>query len=386
MAEDAITQAIFDSISGIDDGGNDDNTEISDPVSEGTAGDAGSETHTQTEAASAEGANGESAASRATVAEVEDKLAKELGIDPKRKNNRIPYPDVQRITSTRERKIAEKVAQLFGLEGDDLKNVKYDDLDALFEKHYKSKLKTYDEELGSLRESHQVRTSVEQLIKENPEEYLQMLAMQVPYFRKFVMGQEQNDTTSRKPQATTVEDTIDDKMPEPDVEWQDGSRTYSIEGFNKRLAYERKLAAQEHKKEIAELKKSISPLIDREKAQAVKIASEQKIAAMLERNRKLPGWTDNEAEILELFKKDKSLSVHDAYTLVTSKKYNERIAKLEADIKASRQAGREDAIKEVNTAKPDTSVAVRESVKDGGGETGVDPITATIRKAIAHIK
>lgn len=318
----------------------------------------------------------------AKIAAIEDKLAKELGIDPKR-NNKIPYDRVKQITANREKAIVEKVAKAFGISEDEAKALTFDGLDTVFETHHTKKVGEYETRVREYQAKVDEMTAVEHLIMNDPDKFLRAIAVQNPAYEKFLTPQAVVKE-SEKPVAASTRPPANYKLP-------DGSMTYDMEGIQQLFDWQgQQLLAQvnaAHAQELEAVRAEYRPLIAADKARTISTQSGQKAMELVEGMRKShEGFAENEKEILAAFMGDKRLSIEGAYNRVMIPKLKAEAKAATEAAKASEQAGREKTLAELKKAKPvETSVAAS-GVVDGNDASSTDSIEDAIRQSIAHLK
>lgn len=396
---DAIGDAIRGSLEGMEGRDADPNTPLSaDGGDEG--GDSGGEassSETNTSGTSGVDGNAQGAKPKATaakVAEVQDKLAEELGLDPTKikDNNPIPYHRVRKITSKREADVAAKVAKLLGLDETAAAAVTYDKLDEVFDTHYTKKNATRETEYQRLEGESKTWKHIENLATNHPEKYLEELAVRIPFYRKFVLGG-RNEAASQQTQQT--QQAVDEDYPEPDVPLNNGDATYSVQGLQKYVGVAVNRALKEARAELAALRKEYEPIVKEHKGRQVSQQVEDKIVRHVEylkKNRE--GFAENEAEILQHLMENRSKypsgieGINEAYNAVYTAKTKKRLADLEKAAADAKEAGRQEALEEIKKAKPiTTSVgSTAGDEKDTGPVRTADPLGDAIRKSIAGLK
>lgn len=280
----------------------------------------------------------------------EDPFAKEHGLTPKRpdnRENRIPYSQVKKIAENQVKK-----AQA--------------EWDAKFAPD-REKLTTYEQRVKQVDQ-------IEALMQTDGERFIRMLAAANPdMYGRFAKVLEQQQEA-----AQAAAPAQDDPQPAPDLDLGDGRMTYSVEGMERRMAWERRQAAKEIEGRLGE---RIKPFEDQQKADAERRKAEAeyndrvaKVTERLEKARKWPGFTDNEAEIREALKTNESFDLHDAYVSVV-------IPKMSADKTRVRQ----EVLAELKKAPTATAVASPQTPAANTVDPSVDPIEAIIRSAVRAI-
>lgn len=163
------------------------------------------------------------AAAAAATKEAQDELAEALGLgkppaDPKKRaawwKSRLPYSQVHKIVTEREKKLTDSHTSAI--------------------KGYTDKISERDGRFADVQK-------VEDLIKDKPEQYINTLAEIFPdtYGKLFAPIR-----ANGKVAAPLAEVTDPGPRPEPDYELPDGSKTYSLEGLQKRMEWEQKVTEQ----------------------------------------------------------------------------------------------------------------------------------------------
>ena len=336
-----IEQVIANSIEGLDSGDSD----------SGDFGDTGGDTSVEnTPELSASEEGGEAVAEETespiaeapALAEVEDALAKELGINPKNKNNRIPYHRVQAIIKKAEEKHAAQLAER------------------------EAKLNSFQR-----YESPEFQTALRgwEMLEKNPEQFLGALAQADPRYAQLLRREEQ----AAKPQA---QPQVDEGEIQPDVLLPDGSLGYSPQAVQRMAAQQARQVAMQVKQE---LEQAYGPMRNayetHQQAQALRGQVEQKVASRLREAQTWPGFKEHEAEMAEAVAKDPSITtVEQAYFKVVAPK-----------LAANRDSIRKEVLAELNRKRhaAQGSVAPTSRTPAASGPRDTEDI---IRDAIAGLE
>ena len=271
---------------------------ISDALND--AGDVGADDSPATDTASGETPAADPATPASSAPAEEDPFAKEHGLVTRRpdgRENRIPY---SRVKAINQRAIEKAKAE------------------------WEGSLAQERQELARLREYQKALEPFESVVDVDGDRLIQALAARNPaLYGKFAKVLEQAAAAA----AVAPEDQ--DPRPEPDFDLGDGRLTYSDKGFEKLRAWDRRQAVREAEERIA---KRLKPIEDEREATRKQMADRQRqqhlereagahVDKLLDRMRKLPGFTEHEAEILTAFKADPTATVHDAYLTVMLPKF-----------------------------------------------------------------
>jgi hypothetical protein len=302
----------------------------------------------------------------------EDAFATEHNLKPKDKHgreNRLPYSAVKRIVGTAERKLAQTVI------GRDVQ--KGEDPRTLITTH-----------LGGLQETIREHTEEKDRINalfERPERFLEVLRTINPRYQE-LLGDPATGVRSRGEAA--AREPVPTDMPEPDVEFGEGERTYSVDGLRRLLAWNTDQVEQRILKEVRPV------LDDRQASEHMRTvilpAVNQKIQYA---QANWPGFKENEAEILSVLQADSAeaertgrpqkLALHDAYIQVRE----QRRMTDEKKLRLTQDEMRKKILAEMKQRPSSTSSAPGPSGKDAPAiESSDDPLTAVINKAISAAK
>jgi hypothetical protein len=292
---------------------------------------------------------GDGAATEAAKqAAVEDAFATEHGLITKRpdgRENRIPYSRVKAIAENQVKK-----AQ------------------AEWEAAQLTPLRT---EHGSMKERLQQIEAIENIMANEPDRFIQMMAEANPAYARFAAVLQQ--AAEQKQQA---DPNADDPMPTQDYDLGDGRMTYSTDGLEKRMAWERRQAAKEAETRISERYKPIEDRYkqetEREKAVRVQETALKQVNAQLEKAKTWHGFEEHAPEILKALQADQNLSMHDAYIQVV-------IPKLAGD----RTKMRQELVTELKKAPNATSTT---STTQAGKSAAPKTLEDIIRESAKAIK
>lgn len=295
------------------------------------------------------------------------------------KDNRIPYSEVTRILTNREKKTALAVVTALGLPGIDTKTYRPETFKSALDAHVAA-YKELQVESADFK-------TVQPIMTKKPDQFLQMLAKTInPEYGEFV--RKGTDTGGAKDAKAEVIDP-NDPEPEPDFKLPDGSMTYSKDGHKKLRAWDRRQIKREAVEEAKkEFEGRISPFEKEKKDRETLESDQEQIARVIDttltRARKRRGFTDNEKEIRELvFSEFKDLPLAEgidaAYEKIVIaqlvKTYDEVYKKVIDDIK---KGARDTSISTGAPPKKEEPVE--------GAEDGDDSVTLAIRKSIAPLK
>lgn len=149
-------------------------------------------------------------------------------------------------------------------------------------------------------------------------------------------------------------------LPDPDVKLSDGSRTFSMEAFQKSII---PFIVEQAKKEAkAEAEHALKPLKEREEQQKVTAQVHERTRTMIADAQQWPGFKDHEADILKALQEDsdKAKAAGKRPTLSLEAAYRQAvIPKLAAD----RNKMREELLKELDTSAKASPSVTRSSAE-----------------------
>lgn len=314
----------------------------------------------------------------AKIADIEDKLAKELGIDPKRKVNNIPYPRVKEITSNRERKLLETAATKFGLKPEEIAKLSFDQLDTLFDTHHTQKISKYDADLAGYKSQLDEVSVVEKLMAADDRKFLEALATEHPTYRRYIEAVDKLAEMEKQKTGGGV-----DQDAEPAL--TDAQGNTSVDMIRANTAWHIKQNDKKWEQKYSELDKTYKPLIERQRAAELSDeATGRMVQTITNARTNWPGFAESEKEILEAFGKNKEWSVRDAYNEVRLQKMQRQVEEQQEAAKAAEKKGREALMKELKDANPsDTSMS---SVADPSGKTAAKSIEDIIREQLVTLR
>ena len=260
-------------------------------------------------------------------ADPEDPFAKEFGLQPQvpgQRENRIPQSRVKdMVEKAKEKALAPLTAELTT---------------------FKEKVADYEKRLGQVNQ-------FEQIMVEQPEKFIQMLT-NIPAYREIfsVLAQveawresQQAGGPGAPPQGAPPQkqEIPGDPMPEMDQTFADGTKGYSMEGWNKFNEWNaRQLEARITKQVEARYK----PIEDAWNAQEQVNRLMPEIERKAAEARTWPMFTENEAAVIQAMKENPRLNLEGAYQLVVFPK-----------LRASREQLRAEVLAEVKNAPRSTS-------------------------------
>lgn len=251
----------------------------------------------------------------------------------RKRENSIPHSRVKEMIARREQKLIATVAKELGISKAEAELKLEDVTGALTERS--TKVTDYETRLRDV-------DTVEAIMANEPERYIQMLAMVNPAYQRFAAVLQQAATAVQQNDDATTRAAADDPMPEPDLDLGDGRKTYSLDGLRKRDEWvERRLTRQlegkigERLKPIEDERKAAA---ERQRVEVIRSQAIERINAQLDVARKWHGFNEHEADILAALKADPKLGLHDAYMQTVmpklvadrTKMRNELIAELNA--------------------------------------------------------
>jgi len=301
----------------------------------------------------------------------DDPFAAEHGIkvfDQRKRENRIPYSAVKRMTTTATTKLKKELAKLvLGKDPDEAKDI----LEQVKERI--TALSGIETEHKSLKEYQTQYESIGKIMQTEPERFLKILPAVNAKYSELL--------TAVKAAAGTP--PPDDK-PKPDVDLGDGKHTYSPDQMAKLIQYE---VSQAIKADRADRDKEIEPLKRRVEVETRVADAKTRLDRMLESARKnWPGFKENEPEIRKVIEEGKANSLYDGHLLVLQAKHDAELKKRETD----REKIRKELMEEAKNAATSTSATGRAAAKKAGdvddGDSGdEDPIEKAIRETIHEL-
>lgn len=330
-------------------------------------------TETVVETPPVEGTTTEKVADAPGIVAEEDLFAKEHGLNPKDKagtrENRIPYSNVKKIVGNAEAKLAEAVLGRPLATGEKAFDVVKTHVARIPE--LETKVQGYETELQTIR-------SVEAIMTDDCERFLQMLPMVNPRYAELLAGKVA--PAEVKPDLTAT------PMPQPDYDLGEGKgKTYSEQGLQKLMDWRDQ---QTEARVIKTMEARLKPLTSKAEAEAQWQAMIPKIQARVDDARKnWEGFKDNETEILAAVNAantaNQQITLHDAYIRVINKKHKEFIT----SNTANEDKIRKKVIEEINKRPSGTStVSTGSPAKVAVVDPDIDPVTAAINASIKGLK
>lgn len=301
------------------------------------------------------------------AAAVEDAFAKEHGIDPqdqRRRENRIPYSQVKKITANAERKLYE------GLTGEKLaEGAPIGEAITKFSTLFKestAKNSDYESRLASVQQ-------VESIMENDPDRFLTMLPSINPKYAELL----KRDTPAERERLAAA-----DKLPEPDYDLGEGKRTYTPEGLVKLV---KAVAAQARDEALAETDKKYGRIGARYEAdQRIESATANFRQHVANAEKNWEGFKENAPKVYEQLRLDTTgkLTLHDAYIRTMNTVHKEALAAAKVD----EAKLREKWVKELKAKPANTSAG-----SSAGVAKVVDPNKPRdpediIREAMAKLK
>lgn len=150
--------------------------------------------------------------------------------------------------------------------------------------------KTLSEQLKDYEDAKAALAEQRTLITGDPKHYLSQLAEVDPRYRSFL------EPPKTEPASQPL------ALPDPDVTLQDGSRTFSMEAFQKSII---PFIVEQAKKEAkAEAENALKPLKDREERDEFERGLRERTQATMADVQTWPGWKENHDAILAVLQKD----------------------------------------------------------------------------------
>lgn len=240
----------------------------------------------------------------------------------------IPHPRVKQMIEKREQKLIAAVAKELGITKA-AAELKLDDVLAGL-KERGTKLTDFE---GRLRHM----DSVEAIIANDPDRFMQMLAQVDPRYAAYAKQQQQQAAHAQQRAGD------EDSEPQPDYDLGNGQRTYSVEGLQKLRAWERRQVLKEVENRVKPFEERIKQDTERAATEKMQADMRERVNQQLERARKWPQFAEHEADILKALQNDRSIGLEDAYMQVV-------VPRLAGD----RTKLRQEVVAEIN-AQPKTS-------------------------------
>jgi hypothetical protein len=270
-------------------------------------------------------------ASAGAQTEEPDELAALLGITGTGKakwTQRVPYSKLHKAITERDKKTREA---------------------------HEAALRTHESRLREVE-------AVERMITEQPEQFVHALIAQNPAYQRFFNVQTAGGGAPQGGNADTPHD-----MPAPDVQLQDGTRTYSVAGLQRLLTWNTQQAEQRIAQRLQPFER------DRQQrelmAQAVPRVKQQIAAA-----EQWPLFKESKAEILAVLQSDAAVDLQTAYQRVVIPK-----------LAASRDTIRQDVLKELAT-RPHSTVAGSSVAGSRADDTGPADTADIVRQALRGVR
>jgi len=242
------------------------------------------------------------------------------GISSSGRENRIPY--------SRVKKISEKAAS---------------DAVAAKVKEFEPKLAEYETKVNDYEGRLQKVAEFEQVMVNDPTQFLQMLA-QLPVYKPFFDKLIASDQPQSAAQGAAL--PVDD-MPVPDQQLSDGTMVYSMDGLKALNAWNR---TQARKETLTEVYKQFGPMAkewqNHHETQARMNVSVPQVQQQIADARTWPLFNEHEMEIVKALQDNQKLSLEGAYRQVIYPK-----------LVADRGKMREEILREVQKAPRATAVS-----------------------------
>ena len=260
------------------------------------------------------------------------------------RENRIPY--------SRVKKISEKAAAEARKETEATFTPKVTE--------YEGKIKTYEERLERV-------DRFEEIMAKDPDKFLNLLS-QLPVYAPFFKAV-RDLAEGRQPEAQATPQTPEaNGRPAPDQKLSDGTMVYSMEGLDALMAWQ---ADQIEKRVTKQVEERYKPIESEWQAHQHMQQVLPQVKAQITEARTWAHFTDNETEIVEALKKNKSWSLERAYQSVVYPK-----------IVADREKMRAELLKEVKQAPiRSTSVSAQATKAGTPASSGPRDLEDVIREA-----
>jgi len=184
----------------------------------------------------------------------------------------------------------------------------------------------WQEFTAPIQEKFEKVSRTEQLMAEEPETFLYALSEAHPAYKQLlapILGG-QRDASNSAPNLRTQ------GAPEPDLDLGNGQFTYSQQGFQQRLAWERQQAVQEAE---ARVMKQFEPILKREQEEAILTHAHQTVTTQAAEARQWPGFAENEQEIIQVLRDNPRADLNSAYRHVVYGKMQQRVNMTEAEMR-----------------------------------------------------
>lgn len=334
------------------------------------------------------------------VAETPEEKAfrEEVGVSEKRsdgKENRIPYSNVKKIVANQRAKAVEEtlnpIAEMLGVKATEYKP---------------EVLKTRLDEGAAAITRVQTMAPLTEIMETNPARFMEMLAKAIPGYEVYYNAVKNGGAAAAAAEVKPVVPETPDPMPTEDYPIKDANGvvtgyTYSIDGLNKRLAWERRNASKEAVAEARKLMdEKFKPIEDQRTKDANDAAQREaalnlkaSIDAQLAQAATWEGWAENKDAILQVLVDDKAAAertgskmkhnLESAYRTVMFPKLKaagELTAAERAKIAAE---ARKAALDEISKAPTSTSTVVSTHVKPVTEHAGPRRLEDVARDAVA---
>lgn len=231
-----------------------------------------------------------------------DDFDKKYGLTPQStpgRENRIPY--------SRVRKIADKAALDAKSEVEKTWGEKYAQAE--------TKIKDYEGRLGQVAQ-------FEQIMSNNPQQFLEMLAKLPAYGQIFrgwaeAITQAQGQAPAQQAAPAAQAAPVADDMPQPDQTLPDGTKVYSMDGLKALNAWNR---AQASKEAIQAVEQRYAPMEQEWRAQQQLQQIIPQVQRQIEEARKWPLFNESENEIVQALQQNPSMNLEGAYLRVVQPK------------------------------------------------------------------
>lgn len=298
-------------------------------------------------------------------APVEDEFAKRFGLQGQSitgRENRIPYSRVKKIVERAEKEALAKAQKATGVE-------------------FQPKLAEAETKIRDYEGRLQKVAEFENLIEHQPEQFLNFLST-LPAYKEFFsyiqqLAAGQGTQTAKQDASLDLSD-----MPQPDQPLPDGTKVYSMEGLQKLLTWQaQQVEARAIRATEERLTQRYKPIEDQWQAEQRRQAAIPVIQRQIAEARTWPGFTDNEAAIVEALKADQNLTIEGAYRKVVVPKLQEQLTTLQPD----RDRMRQEIIAELRQ-RPTSTSAPTSQTRPGPQKQGPKSLEDIIREQVETLK
>jgi hypothetical protein len=300
---------------------------------------------------------------------IEERIGPEK--DKNGRENRLPHSRVRAIVAKSDRDFMDTVGPALGVQV----------TEGMTREAFTTAASDALKDVPRLRERDAAMEKLAPIMENNEDDFIRILAMTNPKYKKFVDFIEGGGTA--EPAKAAVPEAKDDPRPEPDLDMGDGRKTYSTKGFADYEAWKDRQADRKIAAAIDGVRGEIKPIVEERKTAKERadhqVAQRQQLEDIMNDAVTWEGFKENEPEILKAMKEDPSISKIKAFERRLGAAYRKVVwNKLATD----RQRVREEFIAEQAAAPASTSTgATKRATTSTKGKGAAAAVMAAVDAA-----